>query len=309
MLDDFVLQTITPVTHDLGGFKVHRTLPSKARTMVGPFLFFDQMGPAHLPAGRGHRRPPASAHQPGDRHLSVRRRDRPPRFARHAPADRAGRGQSDDRGPRHRPFRTLARRRARARARRCRASRPGWRCPRRSEEIDPAFEHVAAGRAADDRGGRRHARASSWARSGADRADHDLCRHDLRRHRARARRGRADRRRPPRSARSISRWARRRSRACRCEPQVLYVLRPGIAATLRSATGGRAMLCGGDAFATKRHVWWNFVSSRPERIQEAKRAWTAGEFPARARRRHEEFDPDPRPAADGELPPASGGLI
>ena len=49
MLDDFVLQTITPVTHDLGGFKVHRTLPSKARTMVGPFLFFDQMGPAHLP--------------------------------------------------------------------------------------------------------------------------------------------------------------------------------------------------------------------------------------------------------------------
>ena len=39
------------------------------------------------------------------------------------------------------------------------------------------------------------------------------------------------------------------------------------------------MLCGGDAFARPRHVWWNFVSSRPERIQEAKRAWRAGEFP------------------------------
>jgi len=39
------------------------------------------------------------------------------------------------------------------------------------------------------------------------------------------------------------------------------------------------MLCGGDAFATPRHVWWNFVSSRRERIQEAKRAWQAGEFP------------------------------
>src|SRR3546814_984827 len=51
--DDLVLQTIEPVTHDLGGFKVHRTLPNKARTMVGPFLFFDQMGPAHLSVGQG----------------------------------------------------------------------------------------------------------------------------------------------------------------------------------------------------------------------------------------------------------------
>ena len=53
MLDDVVLQTLTPTTHDLGGFKVHRTLPSKPRTRVGPFLFFDQMGPAHLEVGTG----------------------------------------------------------------------------------------------------------------------------------------------------------------------------------------------------------------------------------------------------------------
>lgn len=32
-----VIQTITPVTHDLGGFKVRRVLPSLQRTMVGPF--------------------------------------------------------------------------------------------------------------------------------------------------------------------------------------------------------------------------------------------------------------------------------
>ena len=48
-----IFQTIAPVTHDLGGFKVHRTLPSKPRTMVGPFIFFDQMGPARLPPGDG----------------------------------------------------------------------------------------------------------------------------------------------------------------------------------------------------------------------------------------------------------------
>ena len=48
---------------------------------------------------------------------------------------------------------------------------------------------------------------------------------------------------------------------------------------MRSASGGRAMLCGGDAFAAPRHVWWNFVSSSRDRIREAKRAWMAGEFP------------------------------
>ncbi len=58
----------------------------------------------------------------------------------------------------------------------------------------------------------------------------------------------------------------------------LYVLRPGVAATLRSQRGARVMLCGGEAM-TPRHVWWNFVSSRRDRINEAKRAWKAGEFP------------------------------
>ena len=46
-------QTITPVTHDLGDFKVNRTLPARERTMVGPFIFVDEFGPARLPAGRG----------------------------------------------------------------------------------------------------------------------------------------------------------------------------------------------------------------------------------------------------------------
>ena len=63
------------------------------------------------------------------------------------------------------------------------------------------------------------------------------------------------------------------------EPMVLYVLRPGIATSLRSATGARVMLCGGEAFATPRHVWWNFVSSSRERINQAKRDWKAGNFP------------------------------
>ena len=62
------------------------------------------------------------------------------------------------------------------------------------------------------------------------------------------------------------------------EPMTLYVLKPGVAATLRSATGARAMLCGGEAFTTKRHAWWNFVSSSRERINQAKDDWREGRF-------------------------------
>ena len=38
---------------DLGGFTVGRVLPSTARRLIGPFIFFDHMGPAAFPPGRG----------------------------------------------------------------------------------------------------------------------------------------------------------------------------------------------------------------------------------------------------------------
>lgn len=40
------------VTH-LGGFSVRRCLPNAQRRMVGPWIFFDEMGPAEFPAGQG----------------------------------------------------------------------------------------------------------------------------------------------------------------------------------------------------------------------------------------------------------------
>ena len=52
-MDQPTFETIVPVTHDLGAFKVRRTLPARSRTMVGPFIFVDQFGPARLPAGEG----------------------------------------------------------------------------------------------------------------------------------------------------------------------------------------------------------------------------------------------------------------
>lgn len=44
---------ISPRAHDIGDLEVRRALPVKERRMVGPFIFFDQMGPAILPKGRG----------------------------------------------------------------------------------------------------------------------------------------------------------------------------------------------------------------------------------------------------------------
>jgi redox-sensitive bicupin YhaK (pirin superfamily) len=44
---------LKPHTKDLGGFEVRRLLPAHPQKMVGPFIFFDHMGPAQLPAGRG----------------------------------------------------------------------------------------------------------------------------------------------------------------------------------------------------------------------------------------------------------------
>ena len=44
---------IVPRARDLGGFEVRRALPSRSRQMVGPFIFFDQMGPAVFASGQG----------------------------------------------------------------------------------------------------------------------------------------------------------------------------------------------------------------------------------------------------------------
>lgn len=50
---DQIETVIVPRARDLGGFEVRRALPSAQRQMVGPFIFFDQMGPAEFLTGQG----------------------------------------------------------------------------------------------------------------------------------------------------------------------------------------------------------------------------------------------------------------
>ena len=277
MLDDFVLQTILPATHDLGGFKVHRTLPNKARTMVGPFLFFDQMGPAHLPAGGGiDVRPHPHINLSTVTYLfdgAIDHRDSLGTNARIEPGAvnlmTAGHGivhsersPSDERanGP------TLS------------GIQTWLAMPEEREEMDPAFEHVEGARLPTVEANGARARiimGSLWGKAAPTTTHAGTIYADLVL--------------DPGATIPIDAAAEERAiylamgeatlEGTPLEPQTLYVLRPGIAATLRSASGGRAMLCGGDAFTTPRHVWWNFVSSRRDRIEQARRDWNTGAFP------------------------------
>jgi redox-sensitive bicupin YhaK (pirin superfamily) len=57
----------------------------------------------------------------------------------------------------------------------------------------------------------------------------------------------------------------------------MVLLRKGETVRLRAVTAGRAMLLGGAPLGT-RHLWWNFVSTSKERMEQAKADWTAGRF-------------------------------
>jgi redox-sensitive bicupin YhaK (pirin superfamily) len=66
----------------------------------------------------------------------------------------------------------------------------------------------------------------------------------------------------------------------RHEAPQLLVFRPGDRITVRATKPTRMMFLGGDALEGPRHIWWNFVSSSKERIEQAKEDWKTGRFAA-----------------------------
>lgn len=58
----------------------------------------------------------------------------------------------------------------------------------------------------------------------------------------------------------------------------LVVFKPGSEIILNSSSQARLMLLGGEPLEGRRHIWWNFVSSSPERIEQAKDDWKSGRF-------------------------------
>jgi hypothetical protein len=277
MREDLVIQTIEPTTHDLGGFKVHRTLPSRPRTMVGPFIFFDQMGPAHLEVGTGiDVRPHPHINLATVTYLyagAIDHRDSLGTFATIEPGAvnlmTAGRGiVHSERSPAT----------ERARGPELSGIQTWIALPEAVEESDPAFEHVAA---ADLPVLEAHGATARvimgdlWGLSAPTTTYAQTIYADI---------GLA-----PGGSIPIDPSADERALYVAMGeasldgmpllPMTIYVLRPGIQATLRSDRGARVMLCGGEAFTTPRHVWWNFVSSSRDRINQAKEDWKAGSFP------------------------------
>lgn len=58
----------------------------------------------------------------------------------------------------------------------------------------------------------------------------------------------------------------------------LLVFRPGDEIVVESERGAHVMLFGGASLGSQRYIWWNFVSSSRERIEQAKQEWKTGKF-------------------------------
>jgi len=272
-----IAQEITPTTHDLGDFRVHRALPARERTMVGPFIFFDEAGPATLAPGNGvdvrphphiglstvtymlsgsflHRDSLGTVQpiEPGAVNLMT-----------------AGKGiVHSERSPDS----------DRTQASDLWAIQTWLALRDGREEMDPAFEHVAASRLpiVEDSGARAHViMGSLWGERSpvTTWADTIYAAIALQPGASIAVDPDAD----ERALYIVQGQAELDGTAL--EPQKLYVLRPGTSATLRSKDGAQAILCGGEAFTNPRHVWWNFVSSSPDRLMQAREDWQEMRFP------------------------------
>jgi redox-sensitive bicupin YhaK (pirin superfamily) len=58
----------------------------------------------------------------------------------------------------------------------------------------------------------------------------------------------------------------------------LLVFKPGDEIVISSEPGAHFMLFGGASLGSNRYIWWNFVSSSKERIEQAKHEWKTGRF-------------------------------
>jgi redox-sensitive bicupin YhaK (pirin superfamily) len=277
MHDRLFTHTLHPVTHDLGGFKVHRTLPHKERTTIGPFIFFDQMGPAHLPPGEGlDVRPHPHINLATVTYLfagAIDHRDSLGTFKTIEPGAvnlmTAGNGiVHSERSP---P-------KLRGQGPELSGIQTWLALPSAKEEIDPAFEHVPQDQLPLLTGSGATARlvmGSLWGETSPVTCHSETIYADL----ALEAGGSIPIDSPADERAVYVAEGEATLDGMRLHPQVLYVLRPGISATLRSATGAHVMLCGGAPLDGPRHVWWNFVSSRRDRIQQAREDWKALRFP------------------------------
>jgi redox-sensitive bicupin YhaK (pirin superfamily) len=275
-VESSVVQVITPVTHDLGDFRVNRTLPGRQRTMVGPFIFVDEFGPARLPAGRGMDvRPHPHINLATVTYLfegAIEHRDSIGSRAVIEPGAvnlmTAGSGiVHSERSPHE----------LRAEGPSLYGMQTWLALPDGQEEIAPAFDHVPADALPLIEDGGASARVlmgTLWGATAATPQHSSTIYADVVLEAGGS---------IPIDSEADERAVMLVGGEAELDGQpldlfALYVLRPRHEARLSSAGGGRLMLMGGQAFATRRYVFWNFVSSSRERINQAKEDWKALRF-------------------------------
>jgi redox-sensitive bicupin YhaK (pirin superfamily) len=261
---------------DIGGFEVRRALPTAKRRLVGPFIFFDRMGPAVLRAGQAlDVRPHPHIGLATVTYLfdgRIRHRDSLGTEMVIAPGDvnlmTAGRGiVHSERTPeelRGAPMSV--------------SGLQTWLAlPDGKEEVAPLFENTASAAlpefSADGVAGRVVIGSFDGVRSPVRAASETLY---------------ADIRLDPGATVKIPADAEERAiyvldgtvsiSGDRFSENRLLVFRPGDEIVVSAERGAHFMLFGGASLGSKRYIWWNFVSSSMERIEQARQEWKTGRF-------------------------------
>jgi redox-sensitive bicupin YhaK (pirin superfamily) len=267
---------IVPRARDLGGFEVRRALPHHQRQMVGPFIFFDQMGPVQFISGQGMDvRPHPHIGLATVTYLfdgRVMHRDSEGNALEIVPGAMnlmtAGRGIAhSERTPGT----------ARQQGEPMFGIQSWIALPRAQEETDPTFQHFAAADlpvVEDDGVWARVIAGSAFGRtSPVGRLSEWLYAEVVLEENAGAPLD------PDQEERAIYlvEGEVRIAGETFTGPRLL-IFRPGDRITVRAIRRARMMFLGGAAMNGPRYIWWNFVSSRRERIEEAKDDWRSGRF-------------------------------
>ena len=262
------------------GFKVRRALPSRRRRMVGPFIFLDQMGPEVLRAGTGLDVAPHPhiglatvtylfkgelLHRDS---LGVVQPIRPHEVNWMT----AGRGIAhSERTPQEMRFATSDL-----------FGIQSWVAfPTRYEETEPAFAHHGADELPSIEGEGKHVRLICGSLYGARspvQTFSEMFYADI------ALEGGATLLVPmehdERAAYVVEGSIGLMPDGVTFDAGQLLIFKPGaeIVLSTGASTSARLMLLGGEPLDGKRHIWWNFVSSSRERIEQAKEDWREGRF-------------------------------
>jgi redox-sensitive bicupin YhaK (pirin superfamily) len=265
-------------SRDLGGFSVQRVLPATAHKMVGPFIFFDHFGPTTFaPGAEGiNVRPHPHINLATVTYLfegEIVHRDSLGSYQVIAPG--AVNWMTAGRGIVH-SERTAPERRASGGA--LHGIQLWVALPRADEETEPAFHHHEAASLPRPpaRGVElRLIAGSAWGMTSPVKVFSPLFYADANmspgssvdlpdEHQERA---------------AYVATGRLRVGGRTFGPGQMILFAPGSRASVQSDVETRALLLGGAPLDGDRHLFWNFVSSRPERLEEAKQAWKEGRFP------------------------------